>query len=140
MQANLEKLLTKLRSRISSEDFPYNCESVIEEMKILDNQDEVLDETIRLFEEYPDVDFGLPGPLVHFAESFYRRGYEQRLLDSINRRPTTHTLWMLNRLLNGISAAEKPKYLSALRSVADSAGDNEELSRLAEEFLSLHAD
>ena len=59
---------------------------------------------LRLIEAHPNVDFGSPGPLVHFAERFSGRGYEAMLLDSVQRMPTALTAWMLNRVINGTKA------------------------------------
>ena len=52
-------------------------------------------------EEHPVVDFGSPGALTHFIERFYRHGYDEALLSCVKRRPTAHTVWLLNRLING---------------------------------------
>jgi hypothetical protein len=53
----------------------------------------------QFIENFPDADHGTPGPLVHLLEKHTGR-YESELKDSIGRRPTPHTLWMINRLLN----------------------------------------
>jgi hypothetical protein len=72
---------------------------------------------LQFMEEHPTIDFGLPGPLVHFTERFYGNGYEQELLLSIQRRPTQHTVWMLNRLINGTrDGATKRQYIAVLES------------------------
>jgi hypothetical protein len=66
-----------------------------------------LDIVIKFMEDHPNIDLGSPGPLVHFAERFYKRGLEERLLQSIARKPVFHTVWMLNRVINGTNDAEK---------------------------------
>ncbi len=38
---------------------------------------------------------------LNYMERFYRHGYEELLMKSIERRPTIHTLFMMNRLING---------------------------------------
>ncbi|MFO0805269.1 MAG: hypothetical protein U0791_19370 [Gemmataceae bacterium] len=55
---------------------------------------------LQLFERNPDGDFGVPGPLVHAIEKYSGRGYEACLLESLNRHPTTHTLWLAHRIVN----------------------------------------
>src|SRR4051794_39753514 len=62
---------------------------------------ESVEPILRFMEDHPDLDYGMPGPLVHFAERFHRKGYESKLVESVERKPTSHTLWMLNRLTNG---------------------------------------
>ncbi len=40
---------------------------------------------LRFMESYPDLDYGVPGPLVQFAESFYAQGreleYKEKLIE-----------------------------------------------------------
>jgi hypothetical protein len=62
-------------------------------------------------EDHSDLDFGTPGPLVHFVECFHRKGYESKLVESVERKPTSHTLWMLNRLINGTDEGEERRRL-----------------------------
>lgn len=62
-----------------------------------------IDPILYFMERNPNIDYGSPGPLVHFVEKFYRKGYEQKLIESVQRMPTPHTLWMLNRIINGES-------------------------------------
>ena len=89
----------------------------------------------RLLERHPDYDFGAPGAVVHFLESMDRADYEQLLLDSFKRQPTTHTTWMLHRLMNACSGAHyarlKEELLRASRST------DESIARRARELLSV---
>ena len=62
---------------------------------------EAVEPILRFIERQPHIDFGSPGPLVHFAERFYGHGYEGMLIDSVQRKPTALTAWMLNRVING---------------------------------------
>jgi hypothetical protein len=68
----------------------------------------------RFMEQHPKIDFGTPGYLVHFVERFYGKGYEAMLLESIERRPVGHTVWMLNRIINGTDAPEMKRQLMAI--------------------------
>jgi hypothetical protein len=54
----------------------------------------------KVIEKYPFTDFGSPGPFVHTLESFVGY-YEIYLNESLKRRPTQLTIWMLNRRING---------------------------------------
>lgn len=70
---------------------------------------------LRFIERYPNLDLGKPGSLVHFVETYYRKGYEEALLRSFARKPTALSAWMLNRLINGTQAADDLDiYISAL--------------------------
>lgn len=70
---------------------------------------------LSFLEENPDVDVGSPGPLVHFVEQFSGNKYETKLLESLRRKPTSHTIWMLNRVINGVEdAAQRRTYVKAM--------------------------
>ena len=91
---------------------------------------------LRFMEEHPGLDYGTPGPLVHFMEAFYRAGYEERLLASIDRRPIQHTVWMMNRLINGAKEpAERQRLLEKLESVLIHPRADSETIRHAKKFL-----
>jgi hypothetical protein len=91
---------------------------------------------LRFIEEHPDLDFGTPGPLVHFVERFYRRGYEAELLASLARSPTSHTLWMLNRIINGTREPDqRARLLRVLQSSAEHPSANEIVRETALDFL-----
>lgn len=62
---------------------------------------EAIEPILHFIEEHPSIDFGAPGALVHFVERFCRRGYEERLITSIKRKPNTTTVSMLNAVING---------------------------------------
>lgn len=61
---------------------------------------------LAFMEDHPELDYGAPGPLVHYVETCHGRGCSRLLTASIRRRPTPHTIWMLNRLINGTPDAE----------------------------------
>lgn len=87
-------------------------------------------------EAHPGLDYGSPGPLVHFMERFYRAGYEEEVLASVERRPTPHTIWMLNRLANGAKTSEqKATYVAALRAARTHSMTDEITRRDIEDFL-----
>lgn len=66
---------------------------------------DAIDAVLRLFERFADEDFGAPGPLAHAIETYIGRGYEDRLLESIVRQPTMHTISLAMAAANGA-----PKY------------------------------
>jgi hypothetical protein len=80
---------------------------------------ESLEPILRFMEEHPDLEYGMPGPLVHFIEEFSLKGYEERLIESVGRRPTILTVWMLNRVLNGTKEpAKRQALVRAMRQAA----------------------
>lgn len=75
---------------------------------------------LRFMEDNPDLDYGLPGPLVSFAERFVGMGYEEELFASLSRRPTTQTVLMLNRLINAAeNIGERVRLILLLEELRD---------------------
>lgn len=82
---------------------------------------ESVEPILRFIEDHPNLDYGMPGPLVHFIEEFYLKGYEERLIESVGRKPTMMTVWMLNRILNGTE--EPAKRLPLVRAMSQAASN-----------------
>ncbi|MBK8503218.1 MAG: hypothetical protein IPL46_13965 [Saprospiraceae bacterium] len=78
-------------------DFLYE---LTDELLINSDASEAIKSLFLFLEKYPRVDFGSPGPIVHTLEKF-RDQYEPELFESLKRKPTLLTIWMLNRIING---------------------------------------
>ena len=92
---------------------------------------------LRFMELHPFLEFGMPGPLVHFVERYYGCGYEPKLLDSIGRKPTGHTVWMLNRVINGTKEPRtRHRSIEILKGARDNPAADESTRSLAIRFLS----
>jgi len=88
----------------------------------------------RLFERFPDEDFGCPGPLVHLMVA--RGGYKDLLLASITRAPSITVVTMVNRLLNSqLPRAERSLWIQALRNAAHSPTAIEDVKSCARDLL-----
>ena len=97
---------------------------------------EGIEPLLRFIEKHPTLDYGMPGPLVHFLEGFYETGYEERLVESVSRRPTVMTLWMLNRVLNGTNAPSKRRILvDAMREAVRHGEADAQLREVAQRFM-----
>ena len=99
-------------------DLDLLCEDIIE----LNNEGWdtaiLMDPLFRILEKNSDFDFGMPGQIVHALEKHYKKGLEEELFKSLNRKPTFYTLWMLNRIINGTSdPKEKEGYMEMLKSI-----------------------
>ena len=79
-------------------------------------------------------DFGMPGAIVHYVEQFYKKGYEDLLIASVARRPTLHTVWMINRIKNVGENADK--YEKILNDILQKQDVEEEIENSVKEFLS----
>jgi hypothetical protein len=95
----------------SDENFVGRSYELTDAWSAADTGVEIIEPILRFMEEHPSIDFGAPGPLVHFVERFYGKGYEEKLIESIKRKPTAHTVWMLNRVINGTSVPDTKRLL-----------------------------
>ena len=127
------KILEVLTENIKKEDF----EAIYEILNIIKEEDRMLyiEWILHFMEENPKIDYGMPGPLVHFMEKKYKKGYEKLLLESIKRKPTEHTVWMLNRILNDVNLEDRNVYMDVLKAIVKDSKYDEELRSLAKEFL-----
>jgi len=96
---------------------------------------------LRFMEEYPHLDFGAPGPLVHFIERVAGNGeeqdaeYERELAASIERKPTPHTAWLLNRLINSLDGPKKQFYTDLLQRSLSNPNADADTVQVIHEFL-----
>lgn len=51
----------------------------------MENNFEAIEPILQLIERSPDIDYGGPGPLGSFLENYYKKGYEELLLKSIEK-------------------------------------------------------
>lgn len=129
----IEELIKEMEEHIDSDDF-YNIEE--ECMSKIEKADLGLDAVKQLLlfmERHPLSDFGMPGAIVHYVEKFYENGYEDLLIDSVTRRPTLHTVWMVNRIMNTGENADR--YEKILNDVVTRQDIEEEIKNSAKEFI-----
>lgn len=100
-----------------------------------DDEVQAIEPIFRLIEKYPTTDFGSPGPLVHFIEKYIGR-YEQELLESLDRRPTQLTVWMLNRVINGTkNMTTRLTLIQKLEDIIQNPNVDDETKNEASDFL-----
>ncbi len=88
----------------------------------------------QFFEANADKEVGNPGPFVHFIEE--ESDYHAVLVESLDRKPTCITLWMVNRLLNGISELrERETWMDRLRAAQTHPAADERARKAARDFL-----
>ncbi|MCP1994308.1 hypothetical protein [Flavobacterium sp. HSC-61S13] len=93
---------------------------------------------LELMEKHPLVEFGSPGPLTHFIEKFYQensRFYEDLLLQSVLKQPTVHTVWLLNRIINGVKTENSLELIQVLKSISVNTAIHQEIRLVAVNFL-----
>ena len=126
----------ELEEAVLNEDF-YSTYEITEKIKQQDNASEYITPMLKLMEDNPMTDFGMPGYLVHFMEPFPE--YEQLLLDSVKRIPTEQTVVMLNRIINGSSGSDRQKYIDILKEIMNRNDIEDCLQQTIKEFLEYQA-
>ena len=127
----IENVLQEIEELVDSDSFEYEIDEKIERIKDSGAGIEAVTPLLQIMERHPLADFGMPGAMVHFIETFYP-SYEPYLIESLKRRPTLHTVWMLNRCIN--VSSDKDEYLSLMRKIADSKDIEKEIRYSAQEF------
>ena len=128
-----KELLNILKREIDSDDFIGIAYEVIDKIKETENPFKYVEPFLRLMEENPDADFGLPGPLVHFMESF--NGYEDLLLQSVNRKPTIFTVWLVKRVINDHKLENRDRYIDVLKKILNNDTVNKEVKQEVLRYL-----
>lgn len=120
----------------TSSDFYTSSEELIRRWVSESNGLDAVSAVFRFMEAHPNIDYGNPGPLVHFCERFYYNGYEEELVHSIDRQPTAITVWMLNRLMNGTSVDSTwQSYFEVLRRASVSSKSDADTAALIKDYL-----
>lgn len=126
--------IDKLIELLLSEDFNGVYE-LTNKIKLENNPQEYFPKIFEVMENHSDLDYGMPGPIVHFMESYYKNGYEEELIESIKRKPTAHTVWMANRILNDPDYPGRDELIGIFRSSLDREDVKEETKGAIKGFL-----
>lgn len=130
----LSAIIEKMEYSIN-DDFEKVMMECMEDIKENYDRSDSVKPLLLLMERHPLTDFGSPGPIVHFVERFYKKGYEEELVASLNRIPTVHTVWMLNRIINATDDPEA--YLSLLKQISENEAYDNRIREEALHFLHL---
>lgn len=146
----MEKLLQPIVGFLENKDWSeyesdfaliqYDIVDILEQHKI---GFEAIQPIIELMERYPLVEFGTPGPLTHFIEKFYLEKsnfYEKSLVESLYKQPTVHTIWLLNRVINGARNENSKELIQILKSISDNKSLHQDIQRVAANFFSYHCE
>ena len=128
----IEELLKQLENLVGSDDFEFESEEIIQQLIAAGAGFEIIEHLFSIMEHHPLDDFGMPGAMVHFIEHFYP-DYLPLLIQSVKRTPALHTIWMLNRCING--SDDKEELLSVLKCIANDDAVDEAIRDSAKSFL-----
>jgi hypothetical protein len=135
--STLEISLNLLSANDPFADLTQELDELLEHASPSDANDATFQAAFQFFERHPTCELGSPGPLVHWLEKAFPL-YIEALLDSVNRRPTDHTLWMINRIINAnITQQTRQSLLSAIRSASTRTDVEASTAASALEFLQL---
>ena len=89
---------------------------------------------LELIATNPTVDFGSPGELVHFVEQFYKKGYEDLLIASVLKQPSSHNIWMLHRCFNAPNDPKHQAYQEVIERLRADALVSDEIKQTIDAF------
>lgn len=130
----ITELIKEMEERIDQDDFEEVQEKCICQIEKENLGVSAVEPLLLFMERHPLSDFGVPGAIVHYVEQFYKNGYEDLLIASVTRRPTLHTVWMINRIKNAGENANK--YEKILNDILERQDIEEEIKNSVKEFLS----
>lgn len=127
----ITQLLQEIEELVGSDYFQYDMEEKMELIKQNGAGIEAVTPILEIMERHPLEDFGMPGAMVHFVESFGEE-YKPLLISSLKKRPSMHTVWMLNRCING--NADKDDYIALLKEISERTDIEKDIRDSAEDF------
>lgn len=129
----IEKLIEQMEEHVDCDDFEKVQEECLSQLESENLGISAVEPLLIFMERHPLSDFGMPGAIVHYVEQFYKKGYEDLLIDSVTRRPTLHTVWMMSRIRN--ASANADKYEKVLNDILEKQDIEEEIKTSVKEFL-----
>ncbi|MFT3962822.1 hypothetical protein [Propionivibrio sp.] len=137
MSINPSRFAEELAGLTASPHFVSFAYEAIERWEFAQFEKTNIVEGIFLFlEGHETTDIGNPGPLVHFAESLPYGSYKKLLFESLLRKPTGHSIGMLNAMINGAKTdGERLQLLNAMRAASMHYLASAEAKGLAIHFL-----
>ena len=133
MHIEMENVIIKLEQYIEDDEVTYEFDDAIEELGQLDLGLSSVESLLVFMEKHPFTDFGMPGEIVRYMERFYRQGYGELLVKSIKRCPTIHTLFMVNRLING--GSDREYSMALLKEVTERTDIERKIRDVAQEYI-----
>ena len=131
MDEDIRRLFDELEDHIGDDWIEDYEDELVNALEARTDKERFIEPIFALPEKYPLADWGIPGALAHFLESFDTETEERFLLNSLERQPTMLTVFMLNRLIN---TDGKPEYLAAMRGIAGNTAIASEISASAWDF------
>ena len=135
MVRSIQHIIDDFDALLPTSDYMERIGALTDEVRSNADGSLAMEAMLRVIEKNPTVDLGSPGPLVHTLETFYKNGYDEKLLESLARKPTDLTVWMLNRLVNRATGRIQETYLCLLAKIAEDNHVDEVARQSAQHFL-----
>jgi hypothetical protein len=116
--SKLDKYIREAYETDDEDTFSESLYEIRDELEKMEVNFDAIEPILKLIESNDDIDYGGPGPLSHFMETFYKKGYEEQLLKSIERKPTVYTLYLLHRIINDKDNPNHKKFLSIMKRIS----------------------
>ena len=112
-----EEIIEELKKSAKPYEEYYLDDEILSAMLSYQNPYEFVEPILEIISTNPSVDFGMPGDLVHFVEKFYKKGYEELLIDSVKKNPTSHNILMLHRCYNDIKNPNRNEFAKVVKAL-----------------------
>lgn len=129
-----EEIIRALNDALKKDATYYIDDKVMEAMVQYPDPMELVDVVLRIIADNPNVDFGMPGDLVRFAEGFYKKGYEEALIASVRTNPTPHNIWMVHRCYRDLKNPLHEEFRILIESIRNDESISNEAKRAIDEF------
>lgn len=129
-----EQIIVALKDAAKPYESYYIDDETGQAMMQLPNPFELVEPILDIIGTNPTVDFGMPGELVRFVESFYKKGYEELLIASVKKNPTEHNIWMVHRCFNDINNPMREKFKALINELKEDASVSEEVKNAIDDF------
>ena len=134
MNMTKEQIIAALKAAAKPYESYYIDDEVGEAMMRLSNPFDLVEPILEIIGTNPTVDFGMPGGLVRFVESFYKKGYEELLIASVKKNPTAHNIWMIHRCYNEINNPMREKFKELIMELKEDSSVSQEIKAEIDEF------
>jgi hypothetical protein len=131
MTRDIDQIIEDLDTFELEGDYLTRLGKLSDEILASETPERALDAMLALLERHPDEEIGSPGPLIFAIERC--EGFEDKLAESVRRRPTTLTIWALYKL---IEKNENANYYEALKEASQNEDASEQIREDAALLLS----
>jgi hypothetical protein len=132
---DIEKYIKEIKESIIKNEFNEKIGIILDKIDKVENSHYSVKPLIKIIQENPEFDFGNPGEIVFFLEKYDEEKYDRILVESVMEKPTEHTIFMMNRIINGALEEKKSEYIELYMKILCDNRINDELKKIIKEFL-----